>query len=178
MLLVLATSVACATSADPDRAWREHFDAGKVAYSSGDAAEAERQFQSTLTIARLEQPPGLRTALSLNSLAVIYLGQGRTAEAEEPLREALELSEAQGEFDNEHFIGVLTNVGDLDLRLSHPADAERSYRRALELSRGLRPANPSLMTRSGRGVAAALCAQGRISEAESFGAEFQVACGP
>lgn len=40
VLFVLAIAVACAKSAVPDRAWREHFDAGKLAHSSGDAAEA------------------------------------------------------------------------------------------------------------------------------------------
>jgi tetratricopeptide (TPR) repeat protein len=169
----LAISAAAQVNGDP---WRARFEACKTAFGSRDLNAAETRCKEALEAARAESPPGLRTALSLNSLGTVYVEQGRLTEARKPFYQALEIFELEAAGPNEHFIGLLTNVGDLELRESNGERAEAAFRRAAELASQLEPQMPALIARANRGVVASLCQQGKLQEADALGKKFGVSC--
>lgn len=169
----LATSAAAQSGGDP---WRASFEACKAAFRKRDLAEAEAHCQHSLEAARAESPPGLRAALSLNSLAAVYVEQGRLAEARGPFYQALEIFEREGAGPNEHFVGLLTNLGDFELREADGERAEAAFRRAAELAAHLKPDVPALVARANRGLVASLCLRGKVQEAEALGESFGVSC--
>lgn len=169
----LATNASAQSSDDP---WRAPFEACKAAFLSRDLTEAEALCNKSLEAAGAESPPGLRTALSLNSLAAVYVEEGHLAEAREPFYRALEIFERKGAGPNEHFVGLLTNIGDFELREANAEPAEVAFRKAAKLAAELKPAVPALETRANRGLVASLCLQGKLPEAEALGAKFGVSC--
>jgi tetratricopeptide (TPR) repeat protein len=169
----LAMSATAQINDDP---WRAPFEACKTAFGRHDLSAAEARCKEALDAVRAESPPGLRTAVSLNSLAAVYIEQGRLTEARKPLYEAVSIFELQAAGPNEHFIGVLTNVGDLELRETNGEKAEAAFRKAAELAAELEPEVPPLLARANTGVVASLCQQGNVREAEALGEKFGVSC--
>lgn len=169
----LVSRAAFAQDTDP---WRPAFDACRSAYARHDLDAAEKRCSEALVIARGESPPGLRVALSTNSLGVVYLDQGRLHQARAPFYESLGLFEQVAPGPNEHFVSLLTNIGDLELRTQHPAVAEKHLRLASSLVSQLEPPAPQLASRCTRFLVASLCAQGNRTEASALGAPLGISC--
>src|SRR5215470_5523345 len=73
--------------------WQNYEDTGNKAYAEGRYAEAEQRFKSALTAADAFGADNPRLATSLNSLGQVYRAQGRHADAEPLLKQALGLRE-------------------------------------------------------------------------------------
>ena len=93
-----------------DTAREEQTEAGDIAYEALQYADAERAYRHALLLSRDEKDEPGATALALRNLANALLAQGKHAEAERLLLEAVAMcEEAQGPSSVE----VLSVLGDL-----------------------------------------------------------------
>lgn len=180
--LCAAAALACASHPDAmprekAAAWQAAFQAGSAAHAAGRYDEAELRLREALEIAGAEQPPGVRTALCLNGLAALSIDQGRYAEADTTLQRAIALMESAGATDTLHFAAALTNAGELSLREEQPAEAERSFARAVGIAEGQAPpASTPILQRSLAGLAESMRAQGRDDEADALAPRLAKLC--
>jgi len=137
---------------------------------------AEQDFQAALALARVEDPPGLATALSLNALATMWINAGRFEDAGPALAEAMKIFESRLGTDNGHFAMLLTNRGDLEMKEKRYADAEKDFREALEITEKLGSAPVDLRERTRTMLVGSLCMQGRFAEGDEVGRPFGMKC--
>lgn len=181
-LVLAAAALACAASQDGfprerAAAWDSAFQKGSAAHAAGQYEAAELSLREALEIAQAEQPPGVRTGLSLNGLAAISIDRGRFAEAEPTLRRAIELLEASDATRTLHYAAALTNAGELALRQDQPADAERRFARAVLIAEAQnQPAATSILQRSLAGLAESMRAQGRDEDASALAPRIEKLC--
>jgi tetratricopeptide (TPR) repeat protein len=177
-----AAALACAANQDgfpreKAAAWQTAFEKGSAAHAAGQYDAAELSLREALEIAQAEQPPGVRTGLALNGLAAISIDRGRFSEAEPTLRRAIALLEAGDATKTLHYAAALTNAGELALRQDQPADAERSFARAVSIAEAQKqPAATAILQRSLAGMAEALRAQGRDEEASALAPRIEKSC--
>jgi tetratricopeptide (TPR) repeat protein len=182
LLALSAAALACASSQDgfPREkavAWETAFGKGSAAHAAGRSDEAELQLREALEIAQAEHPPGLRTGLALNGLAAISIDRGRFSEADATLRRAIALLEAGGATRTLHYAAALTNAGELALRQEQPAEAERSFARAvLVADEQTQPAATPILQRSLAGLAESMRDQGRDEEADALVPRIDALC--
>ena len=179
--LSLLTTGACShqvasLKSDWRQDWRERFDAGKEAHVRGDAAAAEQEFRAALEVVRVESPPGLATALSLNALAKLWIDAGRLEEADPALAESMKIFESRVGTENEHFAILLTNRGDLEMKEERYTDAEADFQRALQIAEQLKPVPEDLRTRARTMLVGSLCLQGRLEDGDAVGKQFGMKC--
>jgi tetratricopeptide (TPR) repeat protein len=179
LIVILIVTSACssrtmapANALTPLSDWRLHLDAGKAAHKRGDQQTAEREFRAALDATANEKPPGLRSAVCLNALAVLYLDAGRSNDAAPMLDEAIRIFEERGETDDEFFAMLLTNRAQLAFGQGRLTEAERDSRRALAIAAVPKAVHDRAVT----GLVASLCAQGRIDEAKRLGAGLSLGC--
>jgi tetratricopeptide (TPR) repeat protein len=132
----------------------------------GKGDEALRQVRQASEVLRQLQPLPERAevAVALHNLAAIYLAQGLHARAEEYLLAALAVGRHVWRTNHPNLARCLHNLAVLNDRLGKQADAERDYRRALDIL-GPEGAEAAAI-RSNLG---SLCAmQGRLQEAEEL----------
>jgi tetratricopeptide (TPR) repeat protein len=156
--------------------WRVYFDAGKNEISKGNIEKAIHNYTLSLKYARLEKPPGLRTALSTNALGAISTDAGRLEEAEPFLYESRTIFENIKETDNIYFVSVLLNIGDLELRKKEGEKAEEVYKRALGILGRIDDEPPIIATRALKGYVASLCIQNKKEEALNVGKPIDAQC--
>jgi tetratricopeptide (TPR) repeat protein len=181
-ILCAAFALACASNTDgfppgKSAAWQTAFEAGSAAHAAGNYDEAELRLREALEIAQAEQPPGVRTGLCLNGIAALLIDRGRFGEAEPTLRRAIVLLEAGGSHYRLDYAAALTNAGVLALRQQQPADAERSFAKAVQIAESLDPpAATPILLHDLAGLAEAMRAQGRDEEADALAPRIAQLC--
>ena len=157
--------------------WRIHFNAGKQAKHSGEPKTAKKRFLKSLEYARkYENPPGLRTALSVNALGILYLDDNLINKAEPLLYESMNIFETIKDTKNIHFVSVLLTVGDLELKKYKGTNAETIFKRAFNILSQINNEPPSIATRVLKGIIASLCMQKKIDEANDLGKDIGQQC--
>ena len=167
---VAKTSTAAAPDAATD-AWRQQLDAGKTAVSEGRLGDAETSLEAAVKTAESFGPDDPRLGVSLSNLAVLYIDEGRLAEAREPLDRALKILAQQRNGDNAvlrmSYVQTLAVSGELNLKTEHYADAEHNYRDALAVLDTLPNASTVGMVRGNVGLGEALCLSGQTTESQA-----------
>lgn len=112
---------------DPDIA------AAQQATSQGRKADAERILSTAFEKAEREAPESPRTALLLNNLGGLYLGEGRYEEAEKSHARALAILTKIYGPDDPHLVSELDNLGVLYGVEERLGEAEKMYKRAFDI---------------------------------------------
>ena len=105
---------------------------------------------------------------ALNNLALVLKGQGRIAEADAPIRRALEISEDLLVSENPDLAATLMNWGDLLIVRGDFASAEVAYRRSLAISEKTGDDHDPAIAGVLGGLADVNQRQGRYGEAEKL----------
>jgi len=182
LALCAAAALACASNTDgfprdQAAAWQATYEAGRAAHAAGHYEEAELRLREALEIAQAEQPPGIRTGLCLNGIAALLIDRGRLGEAEPTLRRAIALLEPGRARYQLDYAAALTNAGVLALRQDQPADAERSFAKAVLVAEAQNhPAATPILQHSLAGLAEAMRAQGRDEEAGALAPRIAQLC--
>ncbi|HEU5312169.1 MAG TPA: tetratricopeptide repeat protein, partial [Candidatus Eisenbacteria bacterium] len=142
-----------------DTARAEEREAGDVAYEALQYAEAERFYGHALLLSRGEKDDPMETAFALRNLANAVAAQGKHAEAERLLLEAVSLGErARGPESVEvlsvlgdlHGLYVLADQDSLAAACEARMDAithevEPIFRRAVEIQESRKPSNQVML---------------------------------
>jgi tetratricopeptide (TPR) repeat protein len=139
----------------------------QVLQELGQYPAAESLYRDVLAWRR--RAPGTpHLARGLNPLATVVSAQGRYAEAELIVREALTLDRAARPADPRMVSQSLNNLGNILLRQGRAAEAETAHREAYALRRGLLGDDHPETANSLVNLAAALGDQRRLGEADSL----------
>jgi len=182
LALYAAAALACASSTDgfprdQAAAWQTAYEAGRAAHAAGQYEQAELRLREALEIAQAEQPPGIRTGLSLNGIAALLIDRGRFAEAEPTLRRAIALLETGGAEHQLDYAAALTNAGVLALRQDQPADAELSFAKAVRIAETQNhPVAKPILLHALAGLAESKRDQGRDEEADTLAPRIAQLC--
>ena len=103
---------------------------------------------------------------ALSEQALVLYKQGRYADAEPLLKQALAIQKAALGPDDPDIAPVMNNLAGIYRELGRYADAEALYRQALEIREKLLGRNDSALASSLNNLAAVLSNQGRYSDAE------------
>ena len=126
-------------------------------------AEAEPVYQAALRMADEFDPEDLRTAVTLNELAVLYHARGRLSEAEPLYRRALAIWEKLPE--RMELATLLSNLARLCLDQEKYDEVVALSKRALGISQSIAPNHPEVAN-SLNNLADVHAIQGRYAEAE------------
>jgi CHAT domain-containing protein/tetratricopeptide (TPR) repeat protein len=157
--------------------WKERNDAGLKAYPAGRHLEAVKLCEEALGIARrlypkAEYPDGHNTlATSLNNLGFLYQAQGRYADAEPHLREALAMRRRLFKGDHPDVATSMSNLAELYRAQGKYGDAEPLCAEALAMRRRLFRGDHPAVARGLGGLAELYRALGRYDDAEPLCAE-------
>ncbi len=139
--LLLWPAHAVAQQAD----WECYMRAGATAYQQGNYAEAVKQTEAALSAAEAFGPNDPRLAGALNNLALIYLAQGRYAEAEPLHKRVLAIAEKALGPNDPRLAVALNNLAELYHAQGRYAEAEPLYKRSLAIfEKALGPAHPNV----------------------------------
>ncbi|MEM9555156.1 MAG: tetratricopeptide repeat protein [Acidobacteriota bacterium] len=140
---------------------------GSVAFNRADLERAAGLYEKSLDLRRQHLAPGhAHVVRSLGSLGVIYRRQGREAEAEAALVEAIELYESSGQPEIAPYAATLSWLANLHYQQKRYEDAAAGHRQALELRRQEVPESPGAIGESLNNLSLALRDQGRVAEAK------------
>ena len=154
------------TSVEAADKWQESQQSGKSAFGQGDFVQAERSWSAALEEARKLGAEDPRVVRSLTDLAGVYRAQGKDAEAQSCLEEALAITEKLAGSDNPRVAVILNNLGAACSAQRRHWDAEAAYRRALSIViNAYGPFHPSVAT-SLNNLADLYRAQGRYIQTE------------
>jgi len=148
--------------------------AGFKAYQAGMTVEATKAFREALEIARrayteVEFPDGhINLAASLNNLAVLLKAQGRLAEAEPLLKDALGMNKRLFKGDHPQVAASLNNLAALHQDLGKLAEAEPFVTDALDMRKRLFKGDHPQVANSLVTLGLLLRDQGKLAEAEPF----------
>jgi tetratricopeptide (TPR) repeat protein len=153
--------------------WENYFGAGMRALNAGDLAQAELLFKASRLKAELEQEAGHPNALEMrldsnNAISVVLRAQGRSIEAEQVLREQLELLTASKQ--PEHHPQLSTTLHNLGLVLFDQQkfdDARKVLERAVDLRRKYDPEPQRNVAISLLSLGGTYINQGRVNQAEA-----------
>ena len=125
-----------AAQATSQQSWLQQYDGAQAAYAAGDLAAAEQAARQALALARAGKGQTQPFVVgSLNVLALVRDRQGHTDEAQQLLREALQISErAQGLQASTASLAL--NLG-LMQEASEPRQALQNYEKALQTADAL-----------------------------------------
>lgn len=102
---------------------------GTRAFQEGRYDDAEKHFQTAVSIAEMLWPESPRLATSISNLALLYTSQGKYKQAEPLHRQSLAIVEkARGTMDPE-VVPILENYAALLRKTNRPLDAEKLERR-------------------------------------------------
>ena len=151
---------------------RELNTAGVKHYQNGKYPEATKAFEESLGLARRlypknEYPDGhTNLVTSLNNLAFLLQAQGKLADAEPLLRDALDMRKRLFKGDHPDVANSLNNLASLLNAQAKLAEAEPLLRDALAMCKRLfKGDHPDVATSLGN-LAALLLAQGKYADAE------------
>lgn len=176
LFVVLLVSVIHASAQDrptQDR-WENYFGAGMRALNAGDLAQAELLFKASRLKAELEEEAGHPKALEMrldsnNLISVVLRAQGKSSEAEQVLREQLELLTASKRpEDDPHFSTTLHNLGLILFDQKKYDDARKVLERAVELRRKYDPEPQRNVAISLLSLGGAHFQQGNAGQAETL----------
>lgn len=137
---------------------------GLALHRAGELDRGEAALREALDVARKTGPPSLVALRSANLASVIGIGE-RALEARNLLHEGLDLLASSAEGDEPLLAQLLHNLARVEHGLGSPAEAERQYRRAIEIrTRRLGAAHPDLGA-SLSGLGAVLAETGDWDEA-------------
>src|SRR5262249_42894040 len=129
-------------------------------------SKSELFFKRALSIyEQLAKTDDIEFELVVGNLATLYFNQGRFLESQILLQRSISLLEKkQGQ--ELTLAQRLNTLGAAFQRMGLFAEAESSYRRSLQIRRGLLPADHSDLGQTYNNMAALYAALGRLSEAE------------
>jgi len=160
--------------------WERYLAAGNQATMYGRSAEAERMYRAALKEAELFGDEDERLVISLRSLALTLKVEGQSAEALAKLAESETLFRrllkitAQSFGAEDRNVGfILSEIAEVNLAQGKTAEAETSYKQALEIQRKNLKRDGSFKNRSAyetaiNNLATLYCAQGRYTEAKAI----------
>lgn len=135
---VLSDSVALEETFESDdlpskmQIWKKLRDRGIKARKIGNLKTAETSLKKALVYAKARKIGGLSLARTLNDLSEIMRLQGREEEAEELIRECLDVVEAHPEIDGRSSIPFYNNLAGLYYAKGQVEKAEQTYCQILE----------------------------------------------
>ncbi len=140
--------------------------AGEMTLEMGEYQRAEEWLEHLLAIREQEGNEDAELALALNDLAVVYMDQGRYAEAEPLYKRSLEIYEQSLGKEHPHVAAALNNLAWLYYEQGRYDEAEPLYKRDLEIcEKSLSKDHPSVATTLNN-LALLYKSQGRYAEAE------------
>ena len=148
LLLALALLLPMARAAEAE--WQAHMNAGAIAYQRGDYRRAATSFAAALKEAEALGEADPRFATTINNLALMFMKEGRYAEAEPLYRRSLAVHEKALGPDHPSVGTTLNNLAGLFEAQGRYAEAEPLYRRTLSINeKALGPDHPSVGTTLG-----------------------------
>jgi tetratricopeptide (TPR) repeat protein len=153
-LLLAGVAAGCAaapTAEERANAWNAHMQAAQAAAEKQDLPGAERELHAAVDALGAVEGNEPRVVLTLNHLALLYLGARRVPEAENVLAKALEIAE-----------GTLGEHLNTALTLHNLASAQSAAKKYAEAEAALRRCAAIVEKRRGPGLVAV---QGRAPEA-------------
>lgn len=176
LLFVLPlVSAVCVFGQDPPKQdrWENYMSAGMRALNAGDLAKAELLFKASRLKAELEQEAGHPKALDMrldsnNAISVVLRAQGRSIEAEQVLREQLELLTASKQpEDHPQLSTTLHNLGLVLFDQKKFDDARKVLEKAVDLRRKYDPEPQRNVAISLLSLGGTFINQGNVNHAET-----------
>lgn len=144
LVLVFFVVLLPAHASAQETPWQEHMAAGGKAMQEGRYADAEKSYLVALKEAEGFGPQDLRLATSLDSLAKVYMVQGRYAEGEPLLRRALGILEKAVGLEHPDVARSLVSLGWLYGTQGKISQVEPLFKRALAIDeKSFGPDDPS-----------------------------------
>jgi len=173
-VIILGTSLYIKTSLYPPLPpWEEHHQAGLTAFRKKDFPQAEKHFKLALKEAETFSPEDWRLTMTLGNLAENYRVQGKHAESEPYLKQALEIAEQVYGPDHPSVAAHLNNLASNYRMQGQLVEAEPLYKRTLDIWEiSLGPEN-ELVLFALKNYADLLHEMGRDAEAERFRARLK-----
>ena len=171
LLPILLLSAALTPAQDR---WENYFQAGMRAFQAGDLAKAELLLKASRLKAELEAEAGNPRAVEMRldsnaGIAVVLREEGKAAEAEQVLREQLDLLKSSGRKDDDPGTSMtLHNLGLVLFDQDKGDDARKTLERAVELRRKYDPEPQRNLAISLLSLGGAYFRQGKIREAEAI----------
>jgi tetratricopeptide (TPR) repeat protein len=163
--------------ADAPVAAEAWLDLARASEAQGDEDSAEAAYLEAIRIQEKNAPLSPELAITMNALAWFYLERGRNAESAELAASAVAVLDA-AEIGGAHLAAVLDTQATADARLGRMAEAERSYRRALEARDQASPAQRQQLDDVVRRYASLLRESGRNDEATAVEKRLEAAPAP
>jgi|GEM_PF-4822200 len=145
LYLIIPIVMLCATLTQAQDRWENYYGAGMRALEAGDLAKAELLLKASRLKAELENEAGNPNALGMrldsnNAIAVVLRAVGKSDEAEQVLREQLDLLKSSGRPDDDpHLSTTFHNLGLVLFDQRKYEDARRVLERAVELRKEYDP---------------------------------------
>lgn len=172
LLLLPILFMSAALTPAQDR-WENYFQAGMRAFQAGDLAKAELLLKASRLKAELETEAGNPNALGMrldsnDAIAVVLREEGKSVEAEQVLREQLDLLKSSGLRDDDPHISItFHNLGLVLFDQGKYEDARKVLERAVELRKKYDPEPQRNVAISLLSLGGAYFHQGKLREAEA-----------
>jgi tetratricopeptide (TPR) repeat protein len=177
LILMLGALYVPAQDRAQDAPWENYFGAGMRALNADDLPKAELLFKTARLKAELEQEAGNPKAIDMrlasnNGIAVVLRAEGKSVEAEEVLREQLDLLKSSGRREDDPQLSTtLHNLGLVLFDEQKYEDARRVLEQAVALRRKYDPEPQRNVAVSLLSLGGAYFHEGKIKEAEAAALE-------
>lgn len=177
LIVMLGALYVPAQDRKQDAPWENYFGAGMRAFQAGDLSKAELLLKTSRLKAELEQEAGNPRAIEMrlesnNAIAVVLREEGKSAEAEQVLKEQLDLLKASGRGDDVPGVSMtLHNLGLVLFDQEKYDDAIKVLERAVALRRKFDPPPQRNVAISLLSLGGGYFHQGKAREAEATAME-------